>query len=487
MRAYVRRECESAIVSVRQGGTQCGEIVNDNSRTRPTPPAPNGGEATLPKCADAAAEPRAHLHEDEMAFMIEATRLLADSLELWPTLKTMARLSLPHLGSWCIVDLLEGDQMRRLAIIHPDPAMQLLADELLTGWPPRRDDPLGIPSAIRTGRSEVVFPVTDEMLVAAAGSAENLAILRDLQIGSFMTVPLTAHAEVLGAITYVSPNHGDSFSDRDLVLAEGLAARCAVAIEHAWLLQHAREAEAAAEVAQARAEEANLAKMRFLSTMSHELRTPLNAIAGYAELLVSGIRGPLTPLQLADVVRIQANERHLLGLVETVLSFARIDAGRVEFGLDDVSLASVLRHSEMIVTPLAIEKGLSCSGWERADDASVTVYADEEKLQQILVNLLANAIKFSREGGKIEVTAARIGPHVEISVRDEGVGIAARDQERIFEPFVQVGEATARPVGTGLGLAISRELAIGMGGNLSVESELGVGSTFTLSLARGRG
>ena len=425
--------------------------------------------------------------DDGMAFLIEATRLLDDSLELTPMLMTLARLSLPHLGSWCIVDLLEGDRMHRLAIIHPDPKMQVLADELLGGWPPRRDDPLGIPSVIRTRRSEVVFPVTDEMLLATAGSADNLAILRDLQIGSVMTIPLVAHTEVLGAITYVGPLQGNAFSERDLILAEALASRCAVALEHAWLLQKSREAEAVAEAAQGRAEEANLSKMRFLSTMSHELRTPLNAIAGYAELLATGDRGELTAAQLADVRRIQVNERHLLSIVETVLLFARIDAGRIEFGLEDVSLASVLQHCRTIITPLAEEKGLVCSGWEPEEAEDVTVYADEEKLHQVLVNLLANAVKFSTEGGTIEIRCELMGPHVAIAIRDEGVGIADEDQKRIFEPFVRVGESTGHPGGTGLGLAISRELAFGMGGDLSVKSQSGRGSTFVLSLPRGRG
>ncbi|HZG43301.1 MAG TPA: GAF domain-containing protein, partial [Longimicrobium sp.] len=162
--------------------------------------------------------------ERDLSFLVEATRLLAKSLDVETTLATVARLSLPHLGSWCMVDLLEGDHMRRLAIIHPDPAQQELAEQLLDSWPPLRDDPLGIPSAMRTGRSQVVFPVTDDMLIASSRSPQNLAILRALGIGSFMTIPLLARGEVLGAITYVSPNHGDSFTPLDLVLGEDLAA-----------------------------------------------------------------------------------------------------------------------------------------------------------------------------------------------------------------------------------------------------------------------
>ncbi|HET7234355.1 MAG TPA: ATP-binding protein [Longimicrobium sp.] len=190
--------------------------------------------------------------ERDLSFLVEATRLLADSLDVETTLETVARLSLPHLGSWCIVDLQESGHMRRLAIIHPDPGQQQLAEQLLEGWPPLRDDPLGVPSAIRTRRSQVVFPVTDEMLVAAARSPENLAVLRELEIGSFMTIPLLARGEVLGAITYVSPNHGDSFTPRDLVLGEDLAARVAIAIENSRLMRQAKRALAAAELSEQR-------------------------------------------------------------------------------------------------------------------------------------------------------------------------------------------------------------------------------------------
>lgn len=424
----------------------------------------------------------------DLSFLLEATRLLSESLDVETTLATVARLSLPHLGSWCIVDLCEGDHMRRLAILHPDPERQVLAHALLTEWPPQRTDPLGVPSVVRTGRSEVVSPVTEEVLIAAAGSPENLAILRALEIGSFMTVPLRARGKVLGAITYVSAKHGDAFSEHDLILAEDLAMRCAIAIDNARLLESAKKAEAAAEAARAEAEDANLAKVRFLSTMSHELRTPLNAIAGYAELLETGVRGPLLEIQRADLRRIQANQRHLLGLVESVLSYAKIAAGRTEFGLEDVPLTGLLAEVHGIVAPLIDEKGITCRGCEPKATSAPTVHADPEKLRQILVNLLANAIKFSGEGGRIEVTHRVTGRTVAICIVDHGIGIAPEYRDRIFEPFVQVEERLAhRHGGTGLGLAISRELAVGMGGDLSVESELGRGSTFTLTLPRGRG
>jgi signal transduction histidine kinase len=420
------------------------------------------------------------LSETDLAFLLFATRLLAESLDVEPTLATVARMTLPQFGSWCVVDLYAEGRMRRLAIIHPDPEKRLLTDRLLAGWPPERDDPLGVPSVVRTRRSEITFPVTDEMLVRAAQSPENLAILRALRIGSFMTIPLMARGRVLGAITYVSPDQQEPLSAKDQVMAEDLAIRCAIAIDNSRSMRAANDA-------RAQAEEANLVKMRFLSSMSHELRTPLNAIAGYAEILELGLRGSLTDAQLADVRRIRANVLHLLGLVESVLSYAKINAGRIEFGCEILSLPDVLLEVQRIIDPLAEEKGITCRFAQSQEPAEVTLYADHEKLRQILVNLLGNAIKFTPEGGKVEVTQQLTGTHVEIRVSDNGVGIAPEDRERIFEPFVQVdGRNTGAHEGTGLGLAISRELVVGMGGGLTVESELGRGSNFILTLSRGR-
>ncbi|HEX6909267.1 MAG TPA: histidine kinase dimerization/phospho-acceptor domain-containing protein [Longimicrobium sp.] len=300
------------------------------STTSPIAPLP-GDPAARP-----ARDPlRFHgLDAQASSFLLEATRTLADSLDVETTLASVARLSLPFVGAWCIVDLCEGDQLRRVAVIHSDPAQQRLADELRSGWPPKRDGSFGVPVAVRTRRCEVVFPVTDAMLVEAAQSPENLAMLRALRIDCFMTVPLVARGAVLGAITYLASSHGDSFPARERALAEDLAARCAIAIDNARLFQHAQDA-------RAQAEAANLVKTRFLSTMSHELRTPLNAIAGYVELLETGIRGPLTQRQLADLRRVRVNQRHLLGLVEAVLGYARLGAGTTEFLRDGRGQARV--------------------------------------------------------------------------------------------------------------------------------------------------
>ena len=249
------------------------------------------------------------------------------------------------------------------------------------------------------------------------------------------------------------------------------------------LLEAEREARAESEVAQREAEGANRAKSEFLAVMSHELRTPLNAIGGYAELMEMGIRGPVTQAQLEDLHRIQVSQRHLLGLINEVLNYAKVETGTVRYDLATVRVRDVLAAAEALVAPQTSAKGLTLTIGTCPPD--LTVRADAEKLRQILVNLLSNAMKFTERGGRIALECAPSESIVEITVCDSGIGIPAEQLERIFEPFVQVrAELTRTAEGTGLGLAISRDLARGMGGDLRAESKEGKGSVFTLTLPR---
>jgi signal transduction histidine kinase len=255
--------------------------------------------------------------------------------------------------------------------------------------------------------------------------------------------------------------------------------------ERERLLAAERAARATAEAAQRDAERANRARADFLAVMSHELRTPLNAIGGYTELLQLELRGPLTEAQHDDLARIQRSQRHLLGLVNEVLNYAKLEAGRVRYDLADVPVYGAIREAEGLVAPQARAKGLTLTTGECPP--TLAVRADAEKLRQVLVNLLSNAVKFTERGGaRIVVECAPDTPVVAVHVRDTGIGIPADKLESIFEPFVQVRAGLTRPAeGTGLGLAISRDLARGMGGDLTAESTPGVGSTFTLTLPQG--
>ena len=236
-----------------------------------------------------------------------------------------------------------------------------------------------------------------------------------------------------------------------------------------------------AEAARAEAEAANLAKMQFLASMSHELRTPLNAIGGYAQLMAMGVRGPLTAEQREDLDRIQRSQHHLLGLVNDVLNFARIESGAVHYAITAFPVDDALVAIETFIAPQMEQKRLRLAPY--AAPNGVAMLADEDKARQIVLNLFANALKFTPPGGTITLEVRAEAGVVAISLSDTGIGIPADQQERIFEPFVQARRAVdTSDHGFGLGLAISRQLARAMGGDLTVRSVAGEGSTFTLTL-----
>ncbi len=257
-------------------------------------------------------------------------------------------------------------------------------------------------------------------------------------------------------------------------------------IERERLLARERTARADADAARLAAEHANDVKAQFLAAMSHELRTPLNAIGGYVDLLELGIRGPVTDAQREDLDRIRRNQRHLLGLINNVLNFAKIEAGHVEYHFAEARLHDILNGMYSLVAPQVRARGLEYE--YRHCPPSVIVRADVEKVQQVLINLLSNAIKFTEPGGHVRLECHCTDTTASIRVVDTGLGIPASKLEAIFEPFVQVDQAFTREgQGTGLGLSISRDLARAMGGDIKVESVFGEGAVFTLSLPRAAG
>jgi PAS domain S-box-containing protein len=614
---------------------------------------------TLQRTADESlihARDTTHEGQERFAFLAESSRCLADSLDYETTLATVARLALPQFGTWCIVDVVEPDgAIRRLSVIHPDPAKQRLARELHRRYPPASTDLIGAPRVIRTGRTEIGVDVPDEDLVRASRDAGHLLLLRTLGTKAFMIVPLIARGQTLGAITFLAADAERRYRTTDIVLAEDLARRGAMAIDNARLHSAAQSARDAAEAAKGIAESAlaesnatrdalqtlnmaleassaelklqgrvlesmvegvtisnatgtiiytnpaedamfgylpgelvgmpatiqspvpparerrvgaerpdeledrrgwvgewgnarkdgttfttrarlspldvagerywvcvqrditeekrvdalrrealelqersraaledayrtveaaSRAKSEFLAVVGHELRTPLNAIGGYAEMLEMGLRGPVSPAQLKDLGRIRLAQERLLGLIDDVLNFVRIETGHVEYDLTDVKVHPALLSLETMIAPQARASEITYE-YVRCDRA-LTVHTDRGKLDQVLLNLLTNALKFTAAGGGITVSCEAGAEQVVIRVRDTGVGIAADRLETIFSPFVQVDKRTRKNDGVGLGLAISRDLAMGMGGQLTAESTLGVGSTFVLTLPRGR-
>lgn len=411
------------------------------------------------------------------AFLAEAGRLLAESVDQTSTLVALTKLSLPSLGAWCIVDILEqGGAIRRLGIYHPDPKKQTLAQELEATWVPERDDPYGAPAMLRDARTVAITEDVEVTLTATAGSAANLHILRQLGIGSLLTVPLVARNKLLGAITFVGAKPGLSFSREDAQLAEDLAARGALALDNAQVYDLAL-------VLRQTAETANRAKSAFLGAMSHELRTPLNAIGGYVELIEMGLRGPVTDEQRTDLARVKTSQQYLLVLITEILNFVKVDSGRVSYDISGVNVCEALTRAVGLIEPLIAQRGIIWDGL--TCDASIVASADPERVTQILVNLLSNAVKFTPAGEHIGVDCEIEGDTILVTVSDTGIGVPTDKLDAIFEPFVQLKEGLAdRGTGVGLGLAISRDLACAMNGDLTVQSTEGKGARFTLALPR---
>jgi signal transduction histidine kinase len=321
--------------------------------------------------------------------------------------------------------------------------------------------------AVRTGRPVVLHSKAERDRIFPK--------LRDLldPFSASAVWPLSGRGRNVGAL---SIHTNKELDDSSLDFMEAFAQQVAQALERASLYQAEQEA-------RTRADEANQAKSAFLAAMSHELRTPLNAIGGYADLLAMGVRGAVTQEQLDDLERIKRSQKHLLGIINDILNFSRVEAGQAIYQYSTVEMCEVITNVGHMVEPQAQAKGLTLEAHECPRD--VVVWADKSKVEQILLNLLSNAVKFTNEGTITVTCSFESIEHVDVTVTDSGVGIQEDQLEQIFEPFVQVGRSlTQAHEGTGLGLAISRDLARAMDGEITVTSKVGKGSSFTLSLPR---
>jgi PAS domain S-box-containing protein len=347
--------------------------------------------------------------------------------------------------------------------------------------------------ALRTGDRVLILDIERCDFIA---DTDELAMYRRLGVRTVQITPLISrNGELLGMIsTHWRELHEPS--DRDLRLFDILVRQAADLLDRkraeAALEEARRSAERArdqAERARSEAQAANQVKSDFLAAMSHEFRTPLNAIAGYLQLIELGVHGPVTAEQSEALARARKSQQHLLSLINDVLNFARLEAGRIEYAIDDLVLADVMSDVTTMVEQQLAAKRIA---FEVRIDPEAVVRADREKLQQILLNLLSNATKFTAAGGRVSVRT-HAGPGmpeslVSLQVADDGCGIPVGKLDEIFDPFVQVNrKLTQTPEGTGLGLAISRHLARAMGGDLRVQSEEGRGATFSVLLPRAGG
>ena len=355
----------------------------------------------------------------------------------------------------------------RLDMRRVGESLALVAVVIVTGFLVFSPQP--VPGVMARGREYMLLPplIWAALRFGIRGAVTSTTIAAIISIvstayGHGPFVSGTLHDNLFALQTFVAIC-GTTF----LLLGASIAERKQVNLE----LIEARET----------AEAANNAKSGFLAVISHELRTPLNAMIGYVELLMLELDGPLTDAQRGVIDRIRQSQRHLLALIEDVLGFAQVEAGRIAFSLQPVPVREAFAGIETIVSHEANKKGLNI---DVADvDPSFVVRADPNKLRQILLNLITNSIKFTDAGGTVRVSAARVANGICMTVSDTGIGIAQENLPRVFDPFFQVDQGGTRKYpGVGLGLAIVRDAVLAMNGQTGIESEKGKGTAVTITL-----
>jgi signal transduction histidine kinase len=400
-------------------------------------------------------------------FLFESSASLSASLEYRATLETLAALCVADLADWAEIYTVDnaGGVWRRQAA-HCD-ASKLAAVRELENVSFATGSGHPVLEVIATRKPVLAPAVSDELRRAMAPDDRHQRAVAELGMSSLIMTPMVARDRVLGAVALISSSPREPFTAQDLALAGDIAARAALAIDNALLYEQAHVA--------------NRAKADFLAIVSHDLRTPLNAILGYSDLLYMGIPEPVPESARERLQRIRTAAKHVLYLLDELLGFARLEAGREEVHLKDVDLRDIGREVATVAEPLANDRGLRFLLDE--PNEPLMLHTDPDKVRQILLNLAGNAVKYTPRG-EVRVTLGGAShQHAELRVSDTGIGIEPQHFSRIFEPFWQA-EATphVRDGGSGLGLSVVRRLVQLLGGEVTVESKRGAGSTFTVTL-----
>jgi signal transduction histidine kinase len=410
-------------------------------------------------------------HGQRLAFLAEASRILAKSLNYEHTLTRLAQLAVPELADWCAIHIItDDDSVQRLSVAHVDENKVQWARELFERYPVNPDSPSGLAHVLRTGKSELFVDIPDAMLVEAADDAEHLELLRTVGLTSAMIVPLLARGRTLGAMTFVTAESRRHYGLADLEFVQDLARRTAVSVDNARLYLEAQRA--------------ILAREEFISIASHELKTPLTTVKSYAQMLAARLRKPaIDPDRLQYLTsRLEDQILRLETLVIDLLDASRIQQGRLEICLESVDLVPLTREvmSRFEDTPERLpEHSLVLDAPE-----SVVGNWDPARLDQVLTNLVSNALKYSPQGGEIRIMLRQHAHDAEIAVSDQGIGITPEEQAHLFEPFTRTARSGEVASGQGLGLFITAQIVQAHQGTIDIESQPQHGSTFIIHLPR---
>ena len=405
--------------------------------------------------------------ERRAVFLAEASAALSASLDFDGTLATVARLAVPWIADWCIIDVVQGDgSLRRLPLTPGDPGRAALARELERRPATDPDASHGPAHVVASGRSELTEEIADPASVEPSRETAYLAWLRSLGFVSAMCVPLRARGQTLGAITFLSATPERRYAAVDLLLVEELARHAGLAADNARLYREA--------------DEANRVKDEFLATLSHELRTPLSAILGWTRLLRS--RKLDEPATVHALETIERNTKLQAQLVEDLLDVSRIITGKLRLETRPVDVLTVIESAVDTVRPSADAKAIRLE--TALDSPGGLISGDPDRLQQVVWNLLSNAIKFTPRAGRVEIRLGQEGTQATVRVSDTGKGIPPEFLPHIFDRFRQADSTTTRAHGgLGLGLALVRHLVELHGGTVEAASPgEGGGAVFTVML-----
>lgn len=453
--------------------------VLDQAVPRFTP----GGEflGFIGSCVDISERKRA---EEAQHALASASALLASSLDFETTLHNVARLALPHFADFCTLDLLDDSgTLQQAAVAHTDADKEPLLREVRRRNPHTLDAVVGAAAVARNREAQLCSEVTDDVMRTYTSDSRSLEIFRLLQPVSFIIQPLNARGRLIGTMTFVSSRQSQRYTRDDLTFARDLGERAALAVDNARLYQQAQRA-------QQQAEEASRTKDEFLATVSHELRTPLNAIIGWAHLLRSGHLDQSSAEHALEVI--DRNAHVQAQIVNDLLDVSRIITGKLRVEATPTELAPVIGAATDSVRSAAEAKSLHLEAAYQA--RGLQVLGDATRLQQVLWNLLSNAVRFTPAGGRVEVRLSRVmhatgtdqlgRSHARIDVVDSGQGIASEFLPYVFDRFRQADSTSTRKHGgLGLGLAIVRHIVEMHGGTVEAHSEgIGQGSTFSVLL-----
>jgi PAS domain S-box-containing protein len=421
--------------------------------------------------------------EYNLRFLSSSAKTLSSSLDYQTTLNRAAHLAVPRIADWCGIDLInDKGEIEQVAIVHRDPKKVKWAIALRNKYPPDMSTNQGLPKVLKTGKSEFVPFIPEEVLQKASVDKERMQIIKKIGFTGYIIVPITtSHSKKpIGAISMVSAESRRIYTPADLQTAEKLASQASFAIENARLYRNAEKEIVERKMAEEKMREMESKKDNFISMASHELKTPITSLKIYADLLERQLSKENIK-KFDKTILVMKNQMNKINqLIIDLLNLSKIQAGKLELRMDTFDFTDLLYEIIEQIQPTT-HHTIECK-----IRPHIRVFGDRDRIGQVLINLLTNAIKYSLEEKRITINVISDKLEVQVRVRDYGVGIKEEHRKKIFERFYQIGSGDKTYPGLGMGLYISHEIITRHQGTIWVEKARGKGSVFIFTLPKKR-